>query len=123
MFENAIPKTLEHVGHSPERQEALAKLTGEAVYTSDMALPGMLYAQIKRSPHASARILAIDPSRAERLPGVRAILTGAGSAVLEFIIGNKVYQRGPLWVYTPGGGPVAFSTNSSLLMPWVRYSG
>lgn len=50
------------------------------------------------------------------LADLYAILTGAGSAVLEFIIGNKVYQRGPLWVYTPGGGPVAFSTNSSFQM-------
>ena len=41
-----------------------------------MTLPGMLYAQVKQSPHARARIRRIDVSRAERLPGVRAILTG-----------------------------------------------
>ena len=45
-----------------------------------------------------------------------AILTGSGSAVLEFIIGNKVYQRGPLWKYTPGGGPVLFSTATATQM-------
>ncbi len=42
------------------------------------------------------------------------ILIGSGGAVLEFIIGNKVYQRGPLWLYEPGGGLYPFFTNSSL---------
>jgi hypothetical protein len=44
------------------------------------------------------------------LADLYAILTGSGGAVLEFLIGNKVYQRGPLWNYAPGGGPVMFST-------------
>lgn len=40
------------------------------------------------------------------------ILLGSGGAVLEFYIGSKVYQQGPLWLYNPGGGPFPFSTNS-----------
>jgi hypothetical protein len=50
------------------------------------------------------------------LADLYAILTGAGGAVLEFYIGNKVYQRGPLWKYCPGGGPVMFSTLTSTQM-------
>ncbi len=50
------------------------------------------------------------------LADLYAILTGSGGAVLEFIIGNKVYQRGPLWVYNPGGGPVMFSTLTTVQM-------
>lgn len=41
------------------------------------------------------------------------VLIGSGGAVLEFIIGNKVYQRGPLWLYAPGGGIFPFFTTTS----------
>lgn len=76
MFEHIDTKNLQCVGHSPKRQEAKIKLTGAAVYTSDMSFPGMLHAQVKKSPHASAKIKSIDISKAAQLPGVRAILTG-----------------------------------------------
>ena len=57
--------------------DAVDKVTGRAVYTSDLDLPGMLHAKVLRSAYAHARILAVDTSRAERLPGVRAVITGA----------------------------------------------
>jgi CO/xanthine dehydrogenase Mo-binding subunit len=76
MLETVNPETLRQIGHSPVRHDVADKLTGAALYVSDMTLPGMLYAQVKQSPHARARIRRIDVSRAERLPGVRAILTG-----------------------------------------------
>jgi len=65
-----------YVGGNHPRQDALDKVTGEAGYVHDMELPGMLWARIKTSPHARARIVKIDTSRARALPGVRAILTG-----------------------------------------------
>jgi CO/xanthine dehydrogenase Mo-binding subunit len=65
-----------YVGKRIDRVEAYEKLTGEAIYTNDMVLPGMLYAQLKRSPHAHARILHIDTCKAKALVGVRAVLTG-----------------------------------------------
>src|SRR6266545_3660358 len=64
------------VGTDVPRVEATDKLTGAAMYASDMVLPGMLYAKIKESPYARARILRIDTSKAERLVGVHAVLTG-----------------------------------------------
>src|SRR4051794_1336376 len=64
------------VGTSPPRLEGSAKLTGDARYTGDLLLPGMLHAKVKKSPHARARIVSIDTSRAEALPGVHAVLTG-----------------------------------------------
>ena len=76
MLEAANTKNLRQIGKSPVRHDVADKLTGAALYVSDMTLPGMLYAQVKQSPHARARIRRIDVSRAERLPGVRAILTG-----------------------------------------------
>ncbi len=56
--------------------DGLAKATGRARYTDDIALPGMLHGKILRSPHPHARILAIDTSRAAALEGVHAVVTG-----------------------------------------------
>jgi 4-hydroxybenzoyl-CoA reductase subunit alpha len=54
-----------------------SKVTGSAVYTDDIRLPGLLVGKILRSPHAHARIVSIDTSRAEAIPGVHAIVTGS----------------------------------------------
>ena len=86
----ANPKTLRQIGKSPVRHDVADKLTGAALYVSDMTLPGMLHAQVKQSPHARARIRRIDVSRAERLPGVRAILTGHD---LEYRLGLYVVDK------------------------------
>ena len=72
------------------RSDAPDKLTGAAIYVSDMTLPGMLYAQVKKSPHARAKIKRIDMSRAERLTGVRAVLTGHD---LDYKIGLYVVDK------------------------------
>ena len=66
------------VGKSPIRTDALEKVTGAARYTSDMELhlPGLLHGKILRSPYPHAKILSIDTSKAERLPGVKVALTG-----------------------------------------------
>jgi len=56
------------------RQDGLNRTSGQAVYTSDIYLPGMLYAKILASPHAHAKIVRIDTTKAEALPGVRDIL-------------------------------------------------
>ncbi|MDZ4246889.1 MAG: xanthine dehydrogenase family protein molybdopterin-binding subunit, partial [Dehalococcoidia bacterium] len=58
--------------------------TGIAQYTGDISLPGMLYGKILRSPYAHARIKSIDKSRAERLPGVKAVITGKDTAGYRF---------------------------------------
>lgn len=76
MLENSDPKTMKYVGKAVRREEAIDKITGTATFVSDMVLPGMLYAQVKKSPHARALIKKIDISKAAALPGVRAVLTG-----------------------------------------------
>ena len=65
------------VGTRPLRHDSADKVTGKAVFTGDVRLPGMLYGKILRSPHAHARILSIDTSKAEALPGVKAVITAA----------------------------------------------
>lgn len=53
------------------------KVTGRAIYAGDITLPGTLYCKFVRSPYAHARILSIDTTEAEKLPGVKAVSTGA----------------------------------------------
>ena len=63
------------VGASVARRDTLAKAIGEAKYAADLKMPGMLHAKILRSPHHHARILSIDISDAEAVPGVEAVVT------------------------------------------------
>jgi 4-hydroxybenzoyl-CoA reductase subunit alpha len=61
--------------------DSLDKVTGRGKYTDDLTLPGTLVGKILHSPHAHARIRAIDTSAAERLPGVKAVVTGKDTPV------------------------------------------
>ncbi|MGF6257183.1 xanthine dehydrogenase family protein molybdopterin-binding subunit [Ensifer sp. LBL] len=63
------------VGKSVKRDDVLEKVTGEAQYTGDIKLPGMLHGKIKRAAIAHARIKSIDVSKALAYPGVKAVLT------------------------------------------------
>ena len=67
---------LSFVGKSVPRKDGVEKATGRALYTVDMVLPGMLWGKILRSPYPHAKILNIDTSRAKKLPGVKAVITG-----------------------------------------------
>ncbi len=64
------------VGSRARRLDADDKVTGKARYADDLTLPGMLYGKIVRSDRPHARILRIDASAAEALPGVEAVLYG-----------------------------------------------
>ena len=64
------------IGTTPIRHDGVEKVTGEALYGSDINLPGQFHGKVLRSPHAHARILSIDTSRAEALDGVHAVITG-----------------------------------------------
>lgn len=65
------------VNHSTPRRDGVAKVTGQAMYTSDITLPRMAHARILRSPVAHARITSIDVGAALERPGVYGVLTGA----------------------------------------------
>lgn len=71
------------LGTRPIRHDGVDKVTGRARYAADIRLPRMLHGKILRSPHAHARILAIDTSRAEALPGVQAVMTAADFPIIE----------------------------------------
>ncbi|MHC5010613.1 MAG: xanthine dehydrogenase family protein molybdopterin-binding subunit, partial [Planctomycetota bacterium] len=67
---------LRYVGKETPRPEGPDKAAGKALYIHDLERPGMLHGKIKFSEHPHARIVAVDTSRAEKLPGVRAVVTG-----------------------------------------------
>ncbi len=76
-YRPADPATPPYVGGAALRVDGVTKVTGTAIFVHDMVLPGMLHARILTSPHAAARIVAIDTARARSMPGVKAVLTGA----------------------------------------------
>ena len=74
------------IGSRMRKVDGLSKSTGRAVYTDDVALPGMLHGKILRSTRPHARIVSIDTSRAEALEGVHAVITGKEMPIMYGII-------------------------------------
>src|SRR5579872_2730762 len=89
-----------HVGKSHVLMEAPQIVTGKATYPSDIQLPKMLHGKLLRSPHPHAKILSIDLSKAEKIPGVKAIVVGRdlpdiryGSAIRErYVLARDVVR-------------------------------
>ena len=77
---SAMSGNYQVVGTRPIRHDGTDKVVGAARYAADQNVPGMLYGKYLRSPHAHARILSIDTSKAEALPGVTAIVTSSDLA-------------------------------------------
>ncbi|MGA3113071.1 MAG: molybdopterin cofactor-binding domain-containing protein [Syntrophobacteraceae bacterium] len=75
------------------RIDSPAKATGRAVYVDDMKMPGMLYGAMLQSPLAHARIKSIDVSAAERLPGVKAVVTAKEAGVIKFGVSPARYDE------------------------------
>src|SRR5687768_1592170 len=87
-----MSQDLDVVGKPTPRIDAVERVTGRAKYTWDIQLPGMLYARIKRSPHAHARIVRIDTSHAEALPGVHAVITHENASA-RWHAGDTMHER------------------------------
>ncbi len=77
MATNLNDKPFKWVGTRPVRPDGVEKVTGQAAYGADFALPRMVIGRVLRSPHAHARIKSISADRALAHPGVLAIVTGA----------------------------------------------
>ncbi len=73
--------------------DAVAKVTGQAVYTDDMVLPGMLRGAILHSPLPHARIAHLDVSRARALPGVHAVITAAEAGTIKYGVSPARYDE------------------------------
>jgi CO/xanthine dehydrogenase Mo-binding subunit len=72
--EYADDEALAVVGHPHTRVSAAARVSGSARFISDVALPGLTHAAVLRSPHANARVTALDLAAARAVPGVRAAI-------------------------------------------------
>jgi CO/xanthine dehydrogenase Mo-binding subunit len=70
----AVPESSDRIKNSTSRHDAYDRVSGQAVYSRDIYLPGMLHAKILTSPYAHAKIVSLDTSKAEALTGVRDIL-------------------------------------------------
>jgi CO/xanthine dehydrogenase Mo-binding subunit len=68
------------LGTRRPRVDAYERVTGAAIYPSDMTLPHMIYGVIVRCPYPHAQVNEIDTEKAEKMPGVRAIITGSSPA-------------------------------------------
>ena len=78
------------VGKSFGHIEGSTKVSGQAVYTSDLHLPGMVWGKVLRSPVAHAKLLEIDTTAAKRMPGVLAVLTAADMP--DILTGRRLYD-------------------------------
>lgn len=85
--------TFSVVGKPVARLEGVEKVSGRAQYSSDVRLPGQLYARVLRSPHPHARIVSIDMHRAEELPGVYAVLSSANAPAITWYEKSLLFDR------------------------------
>ena len=87
---------LKYVGKPVPRNDAARKVTGGAAFGADVNFPGQLYAAVCRSPHAHAKIVSIDTVEAQRVRGVKLILTGEDVGVLfgQFISDQPILAVG-----------------------------
>ncbi len=72
-----MEKELAVVGKRHPKIDSWERVSGKAIYASDIQLPGMLYAKVLRSPHPHAKVVKIDTAKAKALPGVKAVITAA----------------------------------------------
>ena len=72
------------IGKSKPKIDGREKVTGAAKYTGDLKFPNMLFGKILTSPHAHAKILSIDTSEAEKMPGVKAVITHKDVPTLKY---------------------------------------
>lgn len=72
-----------YVGKSYNHSDAILKVTGEAKYTGDLRLPGMVFARILRPPSHGAKLISVDVSGAEKMEGVKVVRDGDFIAVLH----------------------------------------
>jgi CO/xanthine dehydrogenase Mo-binding subunit len=111
------------IGQSTPRNDARGKVTGETLYSGDLAMPGMLHMKILFANRPHARVLAIDTSAAEAIPGVVAVYTSKDVPVNEY--GLQIDDQ-PVLCGPPRVPPPADPTDEEKLRPAediVRFQG
>jgi CO/xanthine dehydrogenase Mo-binding subunit len=85
--------TRSQIGRSHPRRDAHEKLRGQTQFVGDMLVPRMLHGKVLRSPIAHGRIVSIDTSAAEKIPGVVCVLTGADLRDIDPYYGHAIKDR------------------------------
>src|SRR6202008_5004219 len=80
------------IGQRTIRPDGVDKVTGRAAFAADTNMPGMIWGKVLRSPHPHARIRGIDTSKAEKLPGVKAVVTSKD--IVDFTIEKGAVMLG-----------------------------
>src|ERR1700758_2180115 len=80
------------IGQRTIRPDGTDKVTGRATFAADTTMPGMIWGKVLRSPHAHARIKSINTSKAEKLPGVKAVVTAKD--IVDFPIDKGAVMLG-----------------------------
>ncbi|MBT4043779.1 MAG: xanthine dehydrogenase family protein molybdopterin-binding subunit [Rhodospirillaceae bacterium] len=106
------------IGQPVKRFEDPRLLSGKGRFINDVNLAGQAYAVMLRSPHANARIIALDTSSARAAPGVLAVYTGADIAAAGLGTMTPAVQR-----KRPDGTPMFARSHPGLVSGWVRYVG
>lgn len=76
-----------------QRLDGPDKATGKAIFTDDLSRPEMIYGALLQSPHAHAKILSIDTSKAEALPGVKAVITHKDTGAIPYGVSPARYDE------------------------------
>src|ERR1700694_5428218 len=84
---NIVPNN-KWIGQRTIRPDGADKVPGRAAFAADTSMPGMIWGKVLRSPHPHARIKSIDTSKAEALPGVKAVVTARD--IVDFPIAKSV---------------------------------
>lgn len=111
--ESIQERTYRVIGTRADRHDGTDKVTGRALFGADIRLPNTLHGQVLRSPHAHARIRAIDTREAEAFPGVKAVVTGADLPDLA----DKIVELGE------GAVNIRYQSNNVLAQGKVLYHG
>jgi aerobic carbon-monoxide dehydrogenase large subunit len=114
------------IGHALRRKEDLRLITGAGRFSDDVNMPGQAYAYMVRSPHAHARLRAIETARAWALPGVLAVLTGkdAASDGLRPIPHSTALSSPPdIALKNRDGSPLPMTPHAPLPADRVRFVG
>ena len=77
------------IGKNVPLLDGMDKVSGKLAFTADLKMAGMLHGRVLRSPHAHARILGIDCSKARKLTGVRAVITGLDSPLPHYSVAGQ----------------------------------
>ena len=116
-LDNDHQRQFKVIGTRPPRPDGIEKVTGKAQYGADLNVANMLFAKILRSPHAHAKILSIDTSAAEKLDGVKAVITSKdfdkiSSGQPNNILENSIAHQKVLY---DGHGVAAVAATSDLI--------